>query len=251
MVGFSSIEMSRPVGVLLPHAVPLRIAHRVAEEHAAVDVGHRPLQRLGEALAVEDVVAENEGHRIVTDVVGADDERLGQAVRRGLFGVADLQAPLAAVTEQPLEAGVVLRGGDHQDVPDAGEHEHRQRVVDHRFVEHRQQLLGHRTSDRMQTRTGAACQDDPLHRLRATHSHLSACWSVTCPDPSGAHGRPRTRDRGRADPTGAERCASRDGRSAALTLRARWHRRRRCPVPETRRSPCPSPPLDRCNVPKP
>jgi hypothetical protein len=36
----------------------------------------------------------------------------------------------AAVAEQPLEAGLILGRRDDQDLPDAGEHQRRERVVD-------------------------------------------------------------------------------------------------------------------------
>ena len=42
------------------------------------------------------------------DEIGADDEGLGQAVRAGLHGVAQVQPPLAAVAQQLLEARRVL-----------------------------------------------------------------------------------------------------------------------------------------------
>ena len=53
-------------------------------------------QRGAEAGAVEDVVAEDERDRVVADEVGADEERLGQAVGAGLHGVRELDAPRAS-----------------------------------------------------------------------------------------------------------------------------------------------------------
>ena len=70
------------------------------------------------------------------------------------------------VAEQPPEAGQVVRGADQQDLPDAGEHQRRQRVVDHRLVVDREQLLRHRPGDRVQPGAGAAGEDDALHRVR-------------------------------------------------------------------------------------
>ena len=97
---------------------------------------------------------------LVADEVGADDEGLGQAVRAGLDGVLQVDAPLAAVAEQLLEARGVLRGGDDQDVPDAGQQERGQRVIDHRLVVDRQQLLGDRQGGGVQPGAGAAGEDD-------------------------------------------------------------------------------------------
>ena len=130
--------------------------------------GDAALQQAGEAGAVEDVVAEHQRRVVVADVVGADEEGLGEAVGGGLLGVGDVKAEFVAVAEQASEAGQVVGCADEQDLPDAGEHECRQRVVDHRLVVDRQQLLGHRAGDRVQPGSGAAGEDDALHRAAAS-----------------------------------------------------------------------------------
>ncbi|MDT4878844.1 hypothetical protein FQZ97_1144760 [compost metagenome] len=112
---------------------------------------------------MEDVVAEDQAHGVFADKRLADQEGLGQAVRRWLFGIVEAHAELAAIAEHLLELRQVVRGGDDQDVADAGKHQHRNRVVDHRFVVDRQQLLGHAEGDRVQPRTGAAGEDDSFH----------------------------------------------------------------------------------------
>ena len=72
-------------------------------------------------------------------------------------------AEVGAVAEQLAKARQVLRRGDDQDVADAGEHQHRQRVVHHRLVVHRQQLLGDALRDGVQPRAAAAGEDDAFH----------------------------------------------------------------------------------------
>ena len=89
---------------------------------------------LREAGAVEQVVAQHEGGTLAVEEVRANQEGLGESVGRGLRGVLKLQTPLRPVAEQPLETGAVFGGGDDQDLADAGQHVHRQRVVDHRLV---------------------------------------------------------------------------------------------------------------------
>ena len=134
--------------------------HVVGEDGGAGAALVGAAEDLVEVVAVEDVVAEDQGRVVVADEVGADDEGLGEAVRAGLDGVLQVDAPLAAVAEQLLEARGVLRGGDDQDVADAGQQERGQRVVDHRLVVDRQQLLGNRQGGRMQPGAGAAGEDD-------------------------------------------------------------------------------------------
>ena len=80
----------------------------------------------------------------------------------GCSAYGDRDAPLRAVAQQPLERRQVLRRRDDQDVPDARQHQRRERVVDHRLVVDRQELLADRPGDRMQPRARAAGEDDPL-----------------------------------------------------------------------------------------
>ena len=149
----------------LADAVALGVLHRVAEQDAAVELAHGLLEAAREALAVEDVVAEHQRHVVVADEVRADDEGLGQPVRARLLGVGEREAELVAVAEQLAEVRQVGGGGDDQDLPDPGQHQHRDRVVDHRLVVDRQQLLRHRLGDRVQACPAASGQHDALHWL--------------------------------------------------------------------------------------
>ena len=79
-----------------------------------------------------------------------------------LDGVGDRDPELAAVPQQPLEPADVVGRRDQQHVADAGEHQRRQRIVDHRLVVDRQELLAHRAGDGVEPRAGAAGQDDAL-----------------------------------------------------------------------------------------
>ena len=140
--------------VELGDAVALGVVHVVGEDGCAGTTLVGIAENLVEVVAVEDVVAQHEGGVVVADEVGADDEGLGEAVRAGLDGVLQVDAPLAAVAEQLLEARGVLRRGDDQDVADACQQQRGQRVVDHRLVVDRQQLLGYRQGGR----DGAGCR---------------------------------------------------------------------------------------------
>jgi hypothetical protein len=80
-----------------------------------------------------------------------------------LDGIRDPDAEGRPVAEEPLEARHVVRRRDEQHVPDAGEHQARQRVVDHRFVVHRQQLLRDAARHRVKPRAGASGENDAFH----------------------------------------------------------------------------------------
>lgn len=157
-----------PLAVELHDAEALGVVHVVAEDRGAARLGvlDGARQVAGQAVAVEDVVAEHQGARLAGDELLADGEGLGQAVRRGLLGVGEVHAVAQAVPEQALEVGQVGRRGDDQDVPDARQHEGGQRVVDHGLVVDRQQLLGGHERERVQAGAGPAGEDDAFHIIR-------------------------------------------------------------------------------------
>ena len=156
-----------PLAVELHDAEALGVVHVVAEDRGAARLGvlDGARQVAGQAVAVEDVVAQHQGARLAGDEVLADGEGLRQAVRRGLLRVGEVHAVARAVPEQALEVGQVGRGGDDQDVPDARQHEGGQRVVDHGLVVDRQQLLGGHERERVQARAGPAGEDDAFHNI--------------------------------------------------------------------------------------
>jgi hypothetical protein len=49
--------------------------------------------------------------------------------------------PSGSVAQQPLEQHLILGCCDHENVANPGEHQHRQRIIDHRLVEDGQELL--------------------------------------------------------------------------------------------------------------
>ena len=156
------MSTTAPGGVEARDAVRARVLDPVAEDRRAAGAARAREQRLLDAVAVEDVVAEDHRAGLPRDEVAADDERLREAVRARLRGVRDVHAPLAAVAEELHEAGLLVGRRDDQDVADLREHQHRQRVVDERLVVDRQQLLADRQRDRMQARARASGENDAL-----------------------------------------------------------------------------------------
>ena len=155
------------LAVELHDAEALGVVHVVAEDRGPPRLGvlDGARQVAGQAVAVEDVVAEHERARLAINEVLADGEGLRQAVRARLLGVGQAHAVARAVPEQALEVGQVGRRGDDQDVPDARQHEGGQRVVDHGLVVDRKQLLGGHERERVQARAGPAGEDDAFHSI--------------------------------------------------------------------------------------
>ena len=102
---------------------------------------------------------------LVADELLADDERLREAVGRRLAAYSRRMPSSRAVAEQRPELGLVLRRRDDEDLADAGHHERRQRVIDHRLVVDGHELLRDALGDRPKPRAGAAGEDDAAHVL--------------------------------------------------------------------------------------
>lgn len=90
-------------------------------------------------MAAKDIVAENGRDAIGADEVSAKDEGVGEAARLVLMDAGKFEPYIGAIAEQTLEQVLILRRGDDRDIANAGEHQHRKRVID--FVKHRQQML--------------------------------------------------------------------------------------------------------------
>lgn len=121
------------------------------------------MQRRGETGSVEDIVAQHQAHAVVAYEVAANYESLRQAVGRRLFGILQAATDVLAVAEQPPEPGEVLRRRDNEDVADAGQHQRRQRIVDHRLVVNGEQLLADTLGDGVEPCAAPARQYDTFH----------------------------------------------------------------------------------------
>ena len=64
-------------------------------------------------------------------------------IRRWLYLIAEAHSKATPIAEEPLERRHVFRGGNYQNVPDSGMHQHGDRVINHRFVKDGQKLLAH------------------------------------------------------------------------------------------------------------
>ena len=157
MCGFLFEAEDPPACVEFHDSVPFRVVHVVGEDRRPVFIGIGRSKEFVKRMAVEDVIAEHQGCRGIAQKVCSDQERLGEAVGRGLLRVPNGYAPLPPVAQHVFEQWGVAGGGDDQDVPESGQHQRGQRVIDHGFVEHGQQLLGKCPGDREESGPRAAC----------------------------------------------------------------------------------------------
>ncbi|MNP19804.1 hypothetical protein D3C76_1123500 [compost metagenome] len=153
MGGFFFDRKCAALLVEIDHAKALRVLDPVAKHGCALRLSDGTDELVAEALAVEDVVSQNQADRVIANELLANKEGLGQPVGRGLLCKGDLQAKLAAVSQQLTILWQVLGRRDHQDFADTGQHQYRNRVIDHRFVVYGQQLLGDAQGDWVQACT--------------------------------------------------------------------------------------------------
>ena len=107
-----------PGRVEFDDAIGRGITDLIGEDGRAQARARRVLQQSREATAIKDVVAENERRRAFADEVAADQESLREAAGFGLLGIAERDAPSAAVAEQALEARPLQWCRDDEDVAD-------------------------------------------------------------------------------------------------------------------------------------
>src|SRR5271165_6002202 len=81
-------------GVESHDAVALRILQIIGEDGGAIGDGSRIAQYVRQAMAIEQIVAENERRTLAGVEISADDIGLGQTFRSRLFGIGKLNASL-------------------------------------------------------------------------------------------------------------------------------------------------------------
>jgi hypothetical protein len=137
--------------------------HPVGKDCAAFGLIHGTTQQGFKSFAVENVVPQHQSAAVIANERLPDQEGLSQSIWRRLFGIGQIDAPLAAVTQQEFKARQILRGGDDEDVANTGQHQSAERVVNHGLVVDWQQLLGDRLGHRIQPGAGSPGEDDAFH----------------------------------------------------------------------------------------
>ena len=150
----------RPLRVVRHHAVGLGVRHLLGKDRRTTFAYHGPLHLRRQVVPEEEVVAEYQRACSAIEEVLANYHRLGDAARRGLRGVRNLDPPRIAGAKKSLKERRINRRRDDQELPHPREHQRAQRVVDHRLVEHREQLLAERPRRRGQPRTAPAGEND-------------------------------------------------------------------------------------------
>ena len=143
-----------------------KVVDMVGKDAGAFGTPVRIAQQFMEVVPIKNVVAQHQCARVGADELLANQKGLCQPIGAGLHRVLQVHAPGAAVAQQLLEAGRVLRRADDEHVAYAREHEGAERVVNHGLVVHRRQLLADGQRGGVQAGAGAAGEDDAFACVR-------------------------------------------------------------------------------------
>jgi hypothetical protein len=138
----------------LDDTVALGIGDVVAEDRGARGARAGGGERFYKIVAVEKIVAEDEGGGLAFEEadVGGDVEGLRETVGAGLLGVGEADAELRAVAEEAAEEREIGGRRDDEDFLNAGEHQHGQWVINHRLVVDRHELFRDRDGEGKEAR---------------------------------------------------------------------------------------------------
>src|SRR5690606_21470722 len=100
---------------------------------------------------------------VVTDKMATDDESFRQTVRLRLFREGEIHAELTAISEQLAEKRQIMRCRDNQNVPDPRQHQHAQRVIDHRLIIDRKKLLRNGYRQGIEACSASTGEDNAFH----------------------------------------------------------------------------------------
>jgi hypothetical protein len=139
----------------------LRLVHRREHDLAVPGAVGKLADQVADA-ALDHVVAQKHDEALVAQEIVADLDGVGQAQRRLLRDVGDLDAPAFALPDglADLVAGVA---DDDADVVDARLADRLDHAEEDGFVGHRHQLLGAVEGDGVEPGALAAAQDQAFH----------------------------------------------------------------------------------------
>ena len=99
------------------------------------------MQQLGQAVAVKNIVAEDQCRRVCANKIATDMIGLSQTLRLGLHGIMQRKPHRGPISQQRLKCRLILRRRDDHDLADAGHDQNRKRIIDHWLVIYRHELL--------------------------------------------------------------------------------------------------------------
>src|SRR5581483_3290299 len=146
----------------------LRLTHRVRKNARTALQRRGFTQTIPQTCAEENIIAKNQTDRIRINETFSNDKSFGQTARLGLFCIRKRKTPLLSIAEQTLKRRQIFRRTDDENLANARQHQHRERIIDHRLVVDRKNLFAHAQGQWIEARTASAREDYAFHfSLRA------------------------------------------------------------------------------------
>src|SRR5271157_5096338 len=163
----------------LDNAIALGILDRIGEDRCSAGLVARAFQHPLESLAVEDVVSQDQGDVVFTYELPANEKCLGQSTGTWLHGVPDGEADLSSIPQDPLKILDVVWRGYQENLANAGKHQRRKGIVNHRLVVDRQKLLADGSGNRIEPRSRTTGQNDAFAKHAWRFPRIFRSWSTT------------------------------------------------------------------------
>ena len=154
-------------GIEFGYTVTFGVAHPITKNRSlTIFIGrtHRFFKHACEACTMENIVAKNKACTVVAYKICANGKCLCKAIGRGLLGILETHAIVAAITQQTLESGQVLRCRDYKNLADTCEHQHRNGVIDHGLIEDGDKLLTHSFCYWIEACAATTCKYNSFHK---------------------------------------------------------------------------------------
>src|SRR5580704_7164081 len=157
-------NISGLVGIVeFEHGVTVGLADMMSEYGRAL---HSPggFGEFGaQPVPVEQIIAENKRDAVRANELTPKNESMSKADGLILRQIIEPDAPCRPIAEKPLIERQMLGCRYQQQVADSGQHENRQRIINHRFIVDRHQLFVDGQRRRVKPGAGAAREYDALH----------------------------------------------------------------------------------------
>ena len=159
------------VFVELNHTERTGVVHIIAEHNCAVLLRSGSGEFFVQCRGIENVVTEHQTALLSGNEVLCNQQRVRDAARNLLHGIADGNAKGAAVTQQLFKGFLLVRRDDNHNIVHAGLHQNCKRIIDQRLVVNRKQRLAYRERHWIQARAFARCKNNSLHILFTSSLH--------------------------------------------------------------------------------
>lgn len=156
------------VFVKLDNTIALWIAHMIPEDGRAVFLFEGTDKQVFKAILKENIITENQVRMASPDKICCKEKGLRYAFRFFLNDIFKRTSPLTAVSEKLAILPHIVWSRNDGNFTDAGQHEHRQRIINHRLVVDRQKLLAD-----AQRQGGQPCPGTPASKIPFRETMLS------------------------------------------------------------------------------